>query len=316
MHFSLLLACIFGTASLSASAFAFSGIESPEDHEFTQCMNLPESENKVAIDYCHSVASRGRNKNRYNFEAMKKGCDRGSEQLCSGLLMNAGAYGSSLYPELLRYSEDNCTGGNRRTCATLSGHYEDLKKMPQALKYAKMHFDRFQEGPYIYMAYKHGDKADAMKKALNECRRDKSRCLFYLRYMPDHPQHSEIAKNAEQDCLALAPYTSSGATSCTIIGTFHYKQGAYSKALELWSRDCLTNGNRLACQLIMGSEHSSQEKKLGAGLVFCSDKKESYIPTLNLRKQFCSEVTGYRRVPASLEFESKSLVQQFLQEQK
>lgn len=292
-----------------------------EDVNYTQCINLPDSENELAIISCQMVAATvytntGPKKITQNFQAMKKGCDRGSVQMCSSLLLEAGAYKSPLYPELLLYAKSNCLAGNRRTCATLSGHYEDKKNMPEALKYAKMHFERFQDGPYIFLAYKHGDKSDAMKEALKECRRDNSRCTFYLRYMPDHPQYAEFIKYSERDCLSMAPYKSFGATSCTIAGAFHHKKNAHDKALGLWSRDCLQNGNRLACRLIIGSEYSSQPQKLQAVLQFCSEQKESPVYLGHSENQHCGEVKNNHRVPASFESDAKSLIQSFLQEQK
>lgn len=324
----LLLLPLFFLGNTTLMADEFEERDKDPISPYRLCMGSPSPDIPDRKVYCEVVASEIQDgnhaetatKGRRNINAMKRGCDLGSLQLCNNILMDTQIYASKYIDEVMSYVRLNCESGNRNTCDSLSQFYEEQKNYPLALKYAKLHYERHREGNYIWLDYNHGERPRALKAALQNCRAENDKCPFYLRYMPDHPQQSELLKYTEQDCNQLNPAGSRlGATSCAIAGTFHYKKGAYDKAHAVWSQDCLQNKNDTSCNLMIGSSHSSEEQKIQAGFELCSTKNSAYTlsaPHVDLKKDVCPQIKSERRLPAAITARDRQILQNFLKEQK
>lgn len=203
-------------------------------------------------------------------------------------------------------------------CDNLARLYDEIGRKKDALKVAKKYFKQYGKGVYTSMAYEQGvDVKLAHAVALKSCREDKSNCTYTLRYMPDHPQRAEILANAEKDCLDHQN-KSTGATSCTIAGTFQFKNKNYARAFELWSHDC--QKNILACRLIFGAQVYSEERQLEAFRNFCKKPTPEFVPNRDdesLRVAHCwRQPASVNQVPQSLVLQSADMLQRFIDLQK
>lgn len=202
-------------------------------------------------------------------------------------------------------------------CDSLADVYESMGNKKSALRTAKKYYDHYQKGSYPYMAYTQGvDVALAHRVALEACRKDHSQCIFNLRYMSDHPQRSELLSGAEKSCLSSKD-NSSGATDCTIVGSYHFKNKNYNKAYEFWAHDCKENPT--ACQLILGADVYSEPQQSEAFAGFCRKKAHEFLheSISRLREAHCArQPAAAVATPGPLVIESRALLKSFLREQK
>lgn len=208
-----------------------------------------------------------------------------------------------------------------RTCDALAHIYDGRNESAPALKYAKKYYDKMKTGFYTWLAYKYNaDKKLAFKESLKNCREDGSSCLFTLRYMPDHPQRSEIVDRSTKSCEQSQPHSASGATDCTIVGSYFYKINQFDKAYKMWRHDCAWNP--MSCELILGGIQFSRQQHLQAARDFCAPKEMSgHFSQVEMHSTYCPAA----RVPASkgeellvlkLQNEGLKLLRSFVKEQK
>lgn len=267
------------------------------------------------IEACNIAVSafNGQGKPQLALEVSEKMCEMNAEN-CSQSYFSARRVGPQAALDLLKKMQLRCSKSTEY-CDTLASIYEEKKQFSLALETAKKYYDKFQKGSYPRLAYQLGtDKKTAFDAFLKDCREDNSKCVFALRYMPDHPQYLELLVHAENACKKEGDL-SSGATDCAIVGTLYFKKSNFPKAFEFWAYDCAKN--QVSCMLILGSEKAAANLKLQAMKGFCNYTGQMHEATLaNLENKYCGKFKENQKIPKELFTAGQQEIAAFLGEQK
>lgn len=246
-------------------------------------------------------------------EALKtseKACEL-SDEGCSQSYSLAAAVDKKTADEIAKKFENRCEQ-NANFCLDLASIYEERSNYKAALEAARKYYLKNEKGIFPYYAYKYGDKNEAFTTAMNHCKKENDRCIFYLRYMPDHPQFDEILKLSENSCKT-ENHGATGATDCAIVGSYYLKKANLSAAYDMWSFDC--KHNYTSCLLIIGTAKFKTEQIKSALLQFC----ENHTPIMEatakqLQQTHCKQIKN-GPMPKTLSTEATKIVKSFLREQ-
>lgn len=269
------------------------------------------------VEACNIAVSafNGQNESQLALEVSEKMCEMDADN-CSQSYFSATRVSPQAALDLVKKMQMRCS---KKTdyCDTLASIYEERREFPLALEAAKKYFDKFQKGIYPRLVYEYGnDKKTAFDAFLKDCREDNSKCVFALRYIPDHPQYQELLVHAENQCKKEGT-ASYGATACAILGTLYYKKSNFSKAFELWAYDCAKN--QVACMLILGSEKAAANLKLQAMTGFCNYSTTGLArekTLVNLERKYCEKFKVNKIIPKEMLTTGQQDLTDFLGEQK
>jgi hypothetical protein len=202
---------------------------------------------------------------------------------------------------------------NESDCEKVADFYEDKGDYDKMLFYQRRYYAKENRGRYPYLEHRYGNKETSYPLVLKNCNADSRTCIFYLRYITDHPQYSQIVAGAMKACEEQTG-SSSGATACTIVGAYHYKKNDFIAAFSAWNRDCAL-GNPSGCLLVAGSSEDQEQQLFGATR-FCTVNPLGWeVHDLNLKKRTCQTLLTTGVVPPEVSEYSKRLVSDFVKEQ-
>ena len=241
-------------------------------------------------------------------KASEMACDLNPNH-CDQLMFLASPIGKKATDAVLEKLTVKCKN-NVDVCNNLANALEMVGKYKESIAAAKVYYDKHKSGNYAWFSYKYGDKKAAFSASLEECNLKKD-CVFYMRYMPDHPQYDLLVKQSESGCKSQTE-SGEGATICTIVGSYFIKKKNFSSAYENLSTDCSHNG--LACLLIVGTPEFSEAQRNAAALQFCETHSfESHQQAL--LKNNCPQIKLAHKIPPAVVEYSVEMVKAFLSEQ-
>lgn len=243
----------------------------------------------------------------------RHGCDFDDSESCSQLYFLSISSPNKKQSDLADYLLKKCAK-NAKFCNMVAQMYEDQKDHKKALFFAKKFYLSEHSGVYPYWEYLYGNKTEAFKVSLQACE-SREDCIFYVRYMPDHPQLQRLLELSEKSCFDGLRNQASGATDCAILGSYFYKKQNISRAQSLWAADCQAS-NPSACLLLLAS-HPSPELTAEAFESFCQPRDAWEIHEKTLHDDYCSdENKKSSRLPAAINDYAQQTLQSYLTEQK
>jgi hypothetical protein len=246
---------------------------------------------------CDSQASSARGNDDFQaaYKYDRMGCDYNCVPCCSQL------YNDKPSEETKNYLLKRCTV-NDEICGSVANIFYQEKNIEKAHALDRKYFLKYNRGAFPLKLYEVGQNKEAFELALASCEKDQSKCSFYIRYMPDHPQLTRFLGLSDKYCRENNNDLG-GATTCALLGSYFYKNKNHKKALELWKSECVKIMDS-SCRLIIGSDATSASK-LEAFHYLCSSahKPIGCLP-------------ASQTLPSSIINESEKLLKSYLSEQK
>lgn len=269
----------------------------------------PQDCNAKTPALCNQLASwyRGKEDKQKTYDYSLMGCKLNEPYCCSSLYYEAQGIG----PKEMAATKDllikKCKE-NDAFCGDVAQVYYEEKNFEKGLEIDRRYFMNYSKGTYPFMAYQHGHKKEGFAATLTQCQQDKDRCIFFVRYMPDHPQYSVLLRNAEDDCK-LSAGSQGGATNCAILGAYYYKNYNHKKSLEIWDSECRLHVQS-SCELIIGSD-ADVKTRSAAFQNYCFEGGQGRLGSDN---ESCSAPNP--QIPETLRQKSIQLLESYLREQK
>lgn len=238
---------------------------------------------------CANIAGEWRAQDKYqmSFKYDKIGCKAGYQGSCDQLYYDAKAIGRKEIRQATEILTAQCSL-NQEVCGVLARLYYEENEREKALSLDKKYFERFGKGIYPLEIYKDGKKAEAFALSLKSCEKEIEHCIFWVRYLPDHPQIGVLLARAELAAQKENGKTS-GATTAAILGSYYYKRKSFDKAYSIWSAEC-EHHSATSCLLILGGDYPSPIKQnaynnycVGAGSI-------GEVNVEKLRSRACKEI--------------------------
>jgi hypothetical protein len=200
-------------------------------------------------------------------------------------------------------------------CASLASYYEDKKDFKNAIKFSGKAYKVSKTGNYPYLEFKYGNKKIAYKLSAEQCESDHSDCGFYIRYMPSHPGLKKMLATAKEHCLK-SEKNSSGATTCSILGTYFESRKRYDESVEIWGKGC-EHTDKTSCTLLIASKSAKAKAKENAYRTICERQSQGVTPVdSEISQKYCQNQKDFSVIPDGLLKIAQSLLNSFVAEQK
>lgn len=285
---------------------------SPAQASLDQCLK------DKKVDLCRTTAGQLRALGNFDgaYKALKQLCDISFESDCSNLLYDSLKLSNEIQKQTVELFKSKCKEKDSQ-CEHLAIYYHEIKDYKNALVYYKKYFLATNKGVYPYYEFQHGSKEEAYKYSLQHCESGKDTkyqdCVFYVRYMPEHPELGRLVSLSEESCRT--DNTSTGATSCAILGSYYYMRNLTMQAFSVWDLDC-KRGNATACLSILGSEQTTDSQKQMTANNLCRlPETQTVFPGSQDVLRNCP-IPDASEVPKGMLEAGKQILKDYLEEQK
>lgn len=124
-----------------------------------------------------------------------------------------------------------------------------------------------------------------------------------------------LVTEAKKYCAESEKGTS-GATSCSVLGTYFESRKNYSESNETWSGSC-DRKDKMSCSLLIVSKQATAVQKESAYHTICKTKSNLICPRdTNIDRKYGKKRKNFLTLAEGLVKSSQDLLTSFLEEQK